>query len=72
LAPPHNQSPEVPPNYIKIFNVERRYRMIKLVNFYIKNKTLNINKENTQKQKKDQEIFNKGNISELDWDDLII
>ena len=46
--------------------------MIKLVNFYIKNKTLNINKENTQKQKKDQEIFNKGNISELDWDDLII
>ena len=44
--------------------------MVKLINFYIKNKTLNIDKKDVQKQEK--EILNRGNDSKLDLDDLVI
>jgi hypothetical protein len=44
--------------------------MVKLINFYIKNKTLNIDKKDVQKQEK--ETLNRGNDSKLDLDDLVI
>lgn len=44
--------------------------MVKLINFYIKNKTLNIDKKDAQKQEK--ETLNRGNDSKLDLDDLVI
>lgn len=44
--------------------------MVKLINFYIKNKTLNINEKDVQKQEK--ETLNRGNDSKLDLDDLVI
>ena len=44
--------------------------MVKLINFYIKNKTLNIDKKDIQKQEKEK--LNRGNDSKLDLDDLVI
>lgn len=46
--------------------------MVKLINFYIKNKTLNINKKDTQEKEKEKETLNRGNDSKLDLDDLVI
>lgn len=48
--------------------------MVKLINFYIKNKTLNIDKKDVQEKEKEKEkeTLNRGNDSKLDLDDLVI